>query len=154
MNKMTTEECLELQGLDTSALRARWAKAFGRPAPRHMSHDLLLRAVAYHVQEQSEGGLSKAARKHLVKLTVSDDKVARAATSHAPRLKSGARLVREWHGKIHDVTVLDDGFNYRGVHYTSLTRIALDITGTRWSGPLFFGLRRRGSASAEEALAE
>lgn len=154
MIKMTAKALAELQRLDTSALRARWVEAFGRPAPRHMSHDLLLRAVAYHVQEQAEGGLSKAARNRLARLAGANDTNVRAAISATARLKPGARLVREWHGKIHYVTVLDDGFDYRGAHYTSLSRIARDITGTRWSGPLFFGFKTRASPPVKRIAVE
>ena len=67
----------------------------------------------------------------------------------ATRLKPGTRLVREWRGEIHQVTVLDDGLEYRGSHYDSLSEIARSITGTRWSGPLFFGLRRARNRSDE-----
>ncbi len=148
MSRKVSEKIAGLQGLDTPALRARWDEAFGRPAPKHMSRDLLLRALAYHVQEQAEGGLNKAALRRLTKLAHSDDKGVQAATSPATRLKPGVRLVREWHGEVHEVIVLDEGFDYQGTRYASLSRIARAITGTRWSGPLFFGLRNRASSAA------
>jgi hypothetical protein len=149
MTKMIAEEIARLRALDAPALQARWAEAFGRAVPKHMSRDLLLRALAYRVQERAEGGLSQAALKRLAKLAGSQEKAVHIATSPAIRLKPGTRLVREWHGEIHQVTVLDDGFDYRGTRYASLSRIAREITGTRWSGPLFFGTRRRGSTSAK-----
>jgi hypothetical protein len=151
MSKTIVETIAGLQDLDTQTLRARWHKAFGHPAPRHMSRDLLLRALAYNVQEQAEGGLSKAVLRRLAKLADSNDKGVQAATLPAPRLRPGTRLVREWHGEIHQVIVLDNGFDYRGTRYPSLSRIAHEITGTRWSGPLFFGLRNRASSSGVAA---
>ncbi len=144
MSSLVDSKIAELQGLDTPALRALWGEAFGRPPPKRMSRDLLLRALAYHVQEQVEGGLSKAARKRLGRLADPKRKGSRAPRPPAPRLKPGTRLVREWRGDVHQVTVLDDGFDYRDIRYASLSRIAREITGTRWSGPLFFGLRKAG----------
>ena len=141
----------ELEGLSAAELRSRLQEAFSRRPPKHMSRDLLLRAQAYHLQEQAEGGLSKAALKRLAYL-------ARSGTDQPPplaglRLKPGTCLVREWRGEVHHVTVLDDGFDYRGVRYGSLSQIARIVTGTRWSGPLFFGLRKR-AARGEEAAHE
>ena len=154
MSKMIANAIAGLQTLDTQTLRDRWHEAFGRPAPKHMSRDLLLRALAHYVQAQAEGGLSKAALRRLAKLAGANDKDVQTAMSPVARLKPGTRLVREWHGEVHHVTVLDDGFDYRGARYASLSQIARAITGTRWSGPLFFGLRRHGSASAKEADVE
>jgi len=154
VSKTIAEKIAELQGLDTLTLRARWHEACGRPAPKHMSRDLLLRVLAYHIQEQAEGGLSKNALRRLAKLADSINKGVQAATPTALRLKPGTRLVREWHGEIHHVIVLDEGLDYLGARYASLSQIARAITGTRWSGPLFFGLRRRGSTSDKEADGE
>jgi hypothetical protein len=137
-----TGKVAELQGLDSSELRNRWVEAFGGPPPKRMSRDLLLRALAYHAQEQAEGGLGKAARKHLMRLAQGSGVGPGPLSPLAAHLKPGTRLVREWRGEIHQVTVLEDGFDYRGGQYNSLSRIALRITGTRWSGPLFFGLRK------------
>jgi hypothetical protein len=148
MSKTIAEKLAGLQALDTQALRAEWTKAFGRPAPKHMSRDLLLRALAYRVQEKANGGLSKVALRRLAKLADSNHKTDKAAISPATHLKPGVRLVREWHGEARQVTVLDDGFDYRDTRYSSLSRIALTITGTRWSGPLFFGLRNRTTSAA------
>lgn len=131
-----------LPDLDRPALRELWGKTFGHPAPKHISRDLLLYALAYRVQEQAEGGLGKAARKRLAGLTDPKGKEGRPSMPAAPRLRPGTRLVREWRGVVHRVTVLDQGFDYDGSRYASLSQIARRITGTRWSGPLFFGLRQ------------
>ncbi len=133
-----------MQGLDTPALRTLWGEAFGRPAPKRISRDLLLRALAYHVQEQTEGGLSKAALRRLASIAEPKGNGSRPPRPATPRPRPGTRLIREWRGEVHQVTVLDQGFDYRGERYASLSQIARTITGTRWSGPLFFGLRKAG----------
>ncbi len=135
----------ELATLSTAELRARWERTGGRPAPKRASRDLLLRLVAYHLQEQTEGGLSKATRRRLAKLGGLNGQVSQTPSPPTPRLKPGCRLIREWHGVTHSVIVLDHGFDYRGTRYASLSQIARTITGARWSGPLFFGLRKTAS---------
>lgn len=132
-----------LEGLDSAALRARWGETFGRPPPKKMSRDMLLRALAYHVQEQAFGGLSKAARRRLAALAEPKESGSNSSKPAPPvaRPRPGTRLIREWRGVVHQVTVLEKGFDYQGEHYTSLSQIARLITGTRWSGPKFFGLR-------------
>ncbi len=149
MSSPVDKKIAELQALDTPALRAFWGEVFGRPAPKWTSRDLLLRALAYRVQEQAEGGLSKAALKRLAGLADPKGEKTQPQRPSVPRLKPGTRLVREWRREVHQVTVLDEGFDYRGDRYASLSRIAREITGTRWSGPLFFGLRRAGMRSEE-----
>ncbi|MGE3511454.1 MAG: DUF2924 domain-containing protein [Vicinamibacterales bacterium] len=131
----------DLRRLDTQALRARWRDVVGEPAPRQMSRDLLLRALACEVQVRAEGGLNKTALRRIVVLgTAKEEGSANKRPWFRPR--PGMRLVREWRGEVHQVTVCDDGFDYRGTRYASLSQIARAITGTRWSGPLFFGLRK------------
>ncbi len=142
MSRPVAERLAELEALGPVELRARWPEAFGRPAPKHMSRDLLLRALAYGVQEQAEGGLSKTALRHLRDLANPKGNSRQPSKPPATRLRPGTRLLREWHGEVHQVTVLDDGFDYRGDRFASLSRIARAITGTRWSGPAFFGLRK------------
>ncbi len=143
MAKTIPDRIADLEALSTPDLRLQWEHAFGRPAPKRTSRDLLLRAVTYHLQEQAKGGLSKVALRRLARLADANGENSPPPPA-APRLKPGSRLVREWRGEAHQVTVLDDGFDYRGTRYTSLSRIARAITGTRWSGPLFFGLRKPG----------
>ncbi len=135
----------QLAGLESASpveLRARWERAHKHPAPKRASRDLLLRALAYHIQERAEGGLSKAALRRLAHLADPKGNGDRQPSPAASRLRPGTRLIREWHGEVHQVTVGEDGFDYRGARYVSLSRIAREITGTRWSGPLFFGLRK------------
>ncbi len=150
MGKSIDDGIAELEALTAPQLRARWQDAFGKPAPKRASRDLLLRALAYRLQEQAEGGLRPATRRRLARLAGLNGEDPKPARLAAPRLKPGSRLVREWRGEVHQVTVLDDGFDYRGTRYGSLSRIARAITGTRWSGPVFFGLRRSAARSRKD----
>ncbi len=150
MAKAIPDRIAELEALNTRELRSRWQHTYGQPAPKHASRDLLLRAVAHRLQEEAEGGLSKAALRRLAKLAGLNGGDTQPTPPSLPRLKPGSRLVREWRGKVHQVTVLEAGFDYRGTRYGSLSHIARAITGARWSGPLFFGLRKTG-ARAQEA---
>ena len=117
--------------------------------PKRASRDLLLRALAYHTQVQAEGGLSKASHKRLARLADPKGNAGRPPRPASLRLKPGSRLIREWRGEVHRVTVLEKGFDWRGNRYASLSQIARAITGARWSGPLFFGLRKTGSRARE-----
>ncbi len=149
MSEALARQLAELDSASTAELRARWERAHKHPAPKRASRDLLLRLVAYHLQEQAEGGLSKATRRRLAKLAELNGENREPISLHSVRLKPGSRLIREWRGEVHRVTVLDDGFDYRGTRYASLSQIARAITGARWSGPLFFGLRKTGSRARE-----
>lgn len=119
-------------------LRARWRQLIGAEPPR-LSRDLLLRALAYHVQERRFGGLSRASLRLLGAGERGGGPAAPDVTP-APTLQPGTRLVREWHGHTHVVSVTAAGFDYAGATHRSLTAIARQITGARWSGPRFFGL--------------
>jgi Protein of unknown function (DUF2924) len=130
-------EIARLRDLDVKALRAQWHNVFGRPAPTHLPRHLLFRIIAYRLQADRLGDLDAESRRVLDDV-VSPEKVGRNATTE---LKPGAVLGREWNGRMHRVAVLVDGFAYDGKTYSSLSKIALAITGTRWNGPRFFGLR-------------
>jgi hypothetical protein len=97
--------------------------------------------LAYRMQEKAYGGLKLSTRKRLQKLAGELKRDPKAQLPPNQRFKSGTKLVRQWQGKIHEVLVVDEGFNYRNKRYESLSEIAREITGTRWSGPLFFGLK-------------
>lgn len=129
-------EIAALQALSAPALRARWATTFGRPAPRRLSRQVLLRALTWQIQADRFGGLSSSTRRRL-----SSAGPAERATRPAVALTPGTTLLRDWQGETHRVEVLADGFRWRGDCYRSLSVIATRITGTRWSGPRFFGLR-------------
>ena len=134
-----------LETLSKDDLRDHWHRYYGNLAPKRLGVDLLLRAVAYAVQAEARGGLKPALRRKLKRLardlTQNGGSVANARLSYKP----GTRLVRVWQGETHEVTILEEDFAWRGRRFDSLSRIAREITGTRWSGPAFFGLNDRKS---------
>ena len=127
-----------------------WRRLYRATPPTRLSRDLLLRGVAHKLQEQLHGGLSPTIQRRLRSLVEGTDKQSRSRAAPAITLKPGTKLVREWRGHVHTVNVLDDGFDYRGERYRSLTRIARLITGMHWSGPLFFGLSKRRRKAGDE----
>ena len=129
-----------LQTLEVGAMRQEWRRLY-RAEPPRLSRDLMMRALAYRIQEIAFGGLSKATLRRLAALAAGFEPPAQ------PRIKPGARLVREWHGRTHAVVVTEDGFEFEGKLYRSLTSIAREITGAGWSGPRFFGLAKTADAS-------
>jgi hypothetical protein len=126
-------------------LRKEWRRLH-RSQPPRLSRDLLVRALAHRIQELRYGGLSKATRRKLAALVETQGSGAEIATRGAQRIRAGGRLIREWNGRTHTVMVEEDGFSYAGQSYRSLSAIAREITGARWSGPRFFGLTRRGAS--------
>lgn len=125
--------------LTPDALRKEWRRLY-RTQPPRLSRDLLVRAIAYRIQELRYGGLSKATRRKLASLIEARDAGAEIAKGGAQQIRAGARLVREWNGRTHTVIVEEEGFSYAGRSYLSLSAIAREITGARWSGPRFFGI--------------
>lgn len=142
-NRNLAEAFADLVSRPTPALRAEWRRLYRTEPPTRLSRDLLLRGVAHRLQEGIDGGLSVGLRRRLDALAVQLDAKGPSEFVPSAALKPGTRLVREWHGRAHAVIVLDDGFEYQGERYPSLSRIATLITGTRWSGPVFFGLKKR-----------
>jgi hypothetical protein len=144
--KLSTE-IVGCESLDLNQLRVRWKLLYETEAPPHLSRDFLRRAVAYRMQENVLGGLKPATRRLLRR--VAEDARLRKPIKVVPTRKVGpdAILIREWGGTRHEVTVLENGAMFRGKRYRSLSQVARAITGSHWSGPLFFGLK----ASAKEA---
>lgn len=130
-----------LTDLTAQQLRTEWRRLYRNHPPR-LSRDLLVRTVAYRMQELAYGGLSKATQRKLVALTKELQANGGIAPDPGPRARPGARLVREWRGRTHTVVVTEKGFEYAGKTYSSLSKIAQTITGAHWSGPRFFGLNR------------
>jgi hypothetical protein len=135
-------EIAELTERSTHDLRVAWLQLYRTDPPLGLSRDLLIRALAHQLQERTYGGASRALRRRLHNLTAGSRKAG------VPRdlgmvLKTGTRLVRHWRGHAHTVLVCEDGFEYEGQHYRSLTVITERITGAHWSGPRFFGLTKR-----------
>ena len=106
-----------------------------------------MRAIAYRVQELAQSGLPKSTARKLTTLAAEFGRDGQISVDPRPQIKPGARLVREWRGRTHSVTVTENGFTYAGKSYSSLTRIAQEITGAHWSGPRFFGLVKRSTES-------
>jgi hypothetical protein len=124
-------------------LRREWRRLYNHNPPR-ISRDLLILGIAYQQQEIEHGGLGKATLRKLQTLAKTLRTTGRIGPTSSLTLKPGARLVREWRGRTHTVTVTEDGFEYGGASYPSLTKIAKKITGAHWSGPRFFGLLAKG----------
>jgi Protein of unknown function (DUF2924) len=132
-----------IRSLDVDDLRVEWRRLYHSDPPR-ISRDLLVLAVSYRIQEIEHGGLGKATRRKLQTIAKALRTTGRVRPTPSLSLKSGARLVREWHGRTHTVSVTEEGFEYAGANYPSLTKIANKITGAHWSGPRFFGLPAAG----------
>ncbi|MCA8879623.1 MAG: DUF2924 domain-containing protein [Rhodobacteraceae bacterium] len=124
---------------DRAALRAEWAAAFGTPPHPYLSERFLAKALAWQRQCAAAGGFPRSLGKRLDLIGPGGSGRTQPAASLAP----GTLLAREWNGRIHHVEVLEDGFRFDGRSFRSLSAIARRITGTPWSGPRFFGLRRR-----------
>jgi len=134
-----TAELEALHALSYGALKARWSEFFDAPCPIRISRVLLVRALAFRIQERALGGLDRTSIRRLER-AAGDVAVGRPPSPPKPKVKPGTRLLREWHGVVHEVMVLEDEVSYRGKLWPSLTAVAKEITGARWSGPRFFGL--------------
>ena len=131
----------ELTRLSDPDLRVHWRRVFQQAPPPGSRRDFLLGALAYHHQQRAAGGLNPQPQRRLREVARSLAQGASASPAALGPLKAGTRLLRTWQGESHEVLVLERGFSYRGATYTSLSEIARAITGARWSGPLFFGLK-------------
>lgn len=141
------QEIAHLLALDVPALRLKWEALFGASPSPNLGRVFMVRAIAYRFQERVFGGLKPSTQKILDRVC---DTRGEIAQQHIPRPRAGAGtvLIREWRGVRHRVTVLDRNVVYRGRRYKSLSEVARTITGTRWSGPLFFGLKNRAKEAA------
>jgi hypothetical protein len=135
------EALSRLLELNLGALRQQWRTLYKAEASPHLSRELLVRAVAYRMQEVALGGLRPGRRRQLLRIAQQFKQTGAANAPPRRELKSGTRLVREWQGRTYEVLVLDGGFSWQDTHHRSLSAIARKITGTPWSGPLFFGLK-------------
>jgi len=142
MDAELSQKIAELPALNKAQLLPIWRQNFEKEPPPKLRKELMVPILAYRMQERAYGGLSHTARKRLREI---------AASLHMDKLpprdgdiepQTGTRLIRSWHGEVHEVIAIGSGYLYRGRTYSSLSRIAREITGTRWSGPLFFGTRK------------
>jgi Protein of unknown function (DUF2924) len=147
------EALSRLPKLDIRELREEWRFLYKTDASPHLSRELLIRAVAYRMQEIALGGLRPEPQRQLRQIAQELKQTGAAAKRFRPQLKPGTRLIREWQGRTYEVVVVDDGLSWQGTHYRSLSAIARKITGTAWSGPLFFGLKQNRSAGRQSAQA-
>jgi hypothetical protein len=136
-------EIARLRDLDVGELRNRWHAVFGRPAPAHLPRHLLFRIVAYRLQAVRLGDLDSESQR-LLDHSGSPEKAGQSAVDlvrHIADVRPGTVLGREWNGRMQRVAVRADGFAWNGKTYPSLSQVAFALTGTRWNGPRFFGLR-------------
>ena len=157
-NGVTKEALSRLPELDLRRLRELWCELYKTATAPQLSRELIMRAVAYRIQELASGGLRPELQRQLHQIALELQQTGRVTMRPRPQLKPGTRLLREWKGRSHEVLVLDDGFSWQTGHYRSLSAIARKITGTAWSGPLFFGLKTNRSArplgQASEAICQ
>jgi hypothetical protein len=132
---------VKLQSLDKPKLRKLWQNSFNRPPSPRLRCELMAPILAFRIQELAHGGLTleTKAKLHEIRFCLSS----KAQNDARQRFKSGTKLVRESKGKVHEVTITADGFEYQGETYKTLSPIACRITGTHWSGPAFFGTKKR-----------
>jgi hypothetical protein len=136
-------EIARLRDLDIAVMRSRWHTVFGRRPPPHLPRHLLFRTLAYRIQADRLGDLDDASRR-LLDGSGSPEKAGQTAANlvrHIADVRPGTSLSREWNGCMQRVSVLAEGFAWNGKTYRSLSQVAFAITGTRWNGPRFFGLR-------------
>jgi Protein of unknown function (DUF2924) len=140
----------ELKDLETRGddeLKNRWRSLYGTKPPQKIHRSLLIAAVAHRMQENALGALKSSVRRHLMQ--AANNPATPRPSPHYPSLRprAGTVLVRDWGGITHQAKVLEDGILFRSKRYKSLSEVARVITGSRWSGPLFFGLK---SAAKEQ----
>jgi hypothetical protein len=137
-----------LPGLTRPELLKLWQTLWGRAAPAGLRRELMIPILAYRTQEKAYGGLNPEAERRLCKLSAALEG-GRASPPKERRVKPATRLLREWRGQTHEVIATEQGFLYQGKSQKSLSGIARQITGTRWSGPVFFGLKSRSEGNSE-----
>jgi hypothetical protein len=145
-------EIARLRGLDVGELRARWHTVFRRRAPPHLPRHLLFRILVYRLQADQIGDLDADTRRLLDRIGSGPaeriDQLVADLNRSRTELRPGTLLTREWDGQLQQVMVLAGGFTWNGKSYRSLSKVAFAITGSRWNGPRFFGLRDRLSSEA------
>ena len=141
MSDKCTQTLERLPSMDRAELQQLWQDLFGKPPHPKLRRQLLVPILAYRVQEKVYGGLKASTRNYLRRLALQLE--ANKSTPKPQRIKPGTKLLRRWHDETHEVVVTEHGYFYRGSEYKTLSEVAGLITGARWSGPLFFGLKKR-----------
>ena len=139
----------QLRSLSRQDLLSMWQSLYHRAAPEGLRRELIVLCLAYKIQETACGGLKPSTRSELRRIArhLAKDASGIKATIHS-KIKSGTTIVRQWRGQIYEVLVTESGYEFKGASFKSLSQIARTITGTRWSGPLFFGLKKGNSDRA------
>jgi hypothetical protein len=140
-----------LPDLSRVELKYQWRSMFKSPAPKHLSRQLLAKAVAFGIREKAGAGLSAVTKRRLREIAAAIREGREETVSLGPRIRPGTRLMRAWQGTTHVVDVLEQGFEWQGVHHSSLSAIAKEISGTNWNGYAFFGVKRRPSGNKNAA---
>ena len=151
------DEIAALAKMSHTDLRIAWRRLFRAYPPKFLRRNFLEMGVAWKLQEKAFGGYSAATKRQLTELAQTLEAKSDIAKTRRVRLKPGARLIREWRGETQEVLVTEDGFLWRGENWRSLSVIAREMTGTRWSGPRFFGLGKsvtRPTGKAESLVNE
>jgi Protein of unknown function (DUF2924) len=134
-------EIAALSKLAIDQLRERWKAVYGKAPSREIGRSFLTRAIAYRLQERAFGGFKPSTRRLLARVAEESAGGNTARRAQSRKAEPGTILIREWQGNAHRVTMLDDGVSFNGKRYRSLSEAAREITGSRWSGPRFFGPR-------------
>jgi hypothetical protein len=137
-----------LSSLETGDLRNVWLESFAGPPHPKLRRELLIPILSYRLQEKALGGLRPSTVRRLRAIVDELASGKKRIRHNHPGPRAGTRMVRQWQGTLHEVVTLDDGFMYDGQKYRSLSEIARAITGTRWSGPAFFGFKKRSPREA------
>jgi hypothetical protein len=131
-----------LEDMNPPDLRKEWTRLYRSVPPRRLSRDLLQLGVAWKLQERAFGGLTAVTKRQIAELAQAMKAKADLTKIRTVHLRPGARLIREWKGETHEILVVEDGFQWRGKTWRSLSMIAREMTGTHWSGPRFFGISK------------
>jgi hypothetical protein len=140
-NSCIADQLSSLPHLHKPVLSELWRQLFKIDPPLRMRKELMLQFVAYRMQEREFGALSNSNHRRLTELASAIEAYSDGSVAKRPAIKPGTRLIRQWKDQIHIVNAEEGNYEYRGARYDSLSEIARLITGTRWSGPLFFGLK-------------
>ena len=154
LQRRCAAEIAALSSLSRSELAEHWRRHFRVAAPDRIGRDILELAVAWKLQEKALGGHRRVTETALRDLADSFGRTGEVKGAKSLRLKPGTRLLREWGGVTHEVTVLDDGFLWKDKTWKSMSAIAKAITGAHWSGPRFFGLKERSGVAVSNATTE
>jgi Protein of unknown function (DUF2924) len=141
MPDQTAQRLADLRTLSKVALCDLWKQLFDASPPAKLRRDLMIPILAHRIQEQAFGSLGAGSRSRLRHLSRAFERESNSTITSAPHMRPGTRLVRQWRDRVHLVNVEANGYEYQGARYRSLSEIARLITGTRWSGPLFFGIK-------------